>query len=447
MDLPLELIHNIAKYLSKDDLTQLRLVCKYFAEVFVPLLFNSILLVANARKLEDARLTVSHFPTTIKTVYISPINYPSMTEAKYVNAVLRACRTKQVGFSQCHLDLGYKAYCKLRKEQQEIMASREISMLLCQILNKAPNILRVVIRMAPTLSHITLGELHNYCTMNNCGLAVRSHELLRIPASTTSDCGMSFVPSLLLALSTTTATIRGIVVHPEPYHLRIPAVALRMSTRQVHNINMATSNLTKLVLSLEFISPADERVAMDGTFADLLSSTTKLECLFLRITTERNYNTFGTSKHVSFEALFQGCRLPRLKSFYLAGTQSRAESLLSFLSRSPSLEALVLRNHKLTSGAWVSLIELLRDQLDLRDVQLSGLSGGFEEDSYPEKTFYDDLRLVDKYFFRGGENPFLEGARDRYVRSLRGDQTPNWTGGQDNRTWYGVAFDDAYHGC
>jgi len=438
-DVPFELLLEIFKDLSKDDLMALRIVCKQFAVLLAPLVFSSVLLVANAKKLEDAKLILSHFPASIKTIYISPINHVARTQAKYENAVDRNCRPEHIRFPQCHLDLGYKAYCKLRKEQQEIMATREISIVLCQILNNAPKVSRLAIISSPELTNIAREELQEYCTKSNCGLSLETHSLLRLPAETASECGMLFVPSILLALSTASRPIPEILAGSHVYYMRIPASCLRMSTRQEHNFYPITSSLTKLALSLEVTSVADEQMVMDGTFASILASAAKLECLFLRIT-ERNH-IFPT-KRMPFDALFHECRFPRLKHLLLAGIESDARSLMIFILHSTHIKSLALRYHHITSGHWGALADLLRKRYKFTRIQLYEISGGFVKTSYPSFKEHD-VGMIHDYFFRGGENPFAEGAVERYSQSHGFKQRPNrsrYGGSYSDREWYQAMF-------
>jgi len=438
---PFELLLEIFRNLLKDDLMALRIVCKPFAEFLVPLLFSSVLLVANAKKLEDAKLILSHFPASIKTIYISPINYPARTQARYENAVDRGCRPEHVRFPQCHLDLGYKAYCKLRKEQQEIMATREISIVLCQFLNKAPKVSRLAIISAPELTSIAQEELKEFCTMNKCGLSLETHSLLRLPAETASDCGASFVPSLLLALSTASTQIRELLAGTHVYSMRLPAACLKMDAQQIQNLSPVTSNLTKLALSLDSISPADKGVITNGTLASVLASATKLECLFLRTTMERTLSFF-VSDYSPFEDLLQGCRFPKLRSLFLAGQESHAKSLIEFLLHSPCLQSLGLRYYNLKSGSWAAVAEMLRKQSSLTNIQFYELRGGYMPDSYMEFRGYE-CEFMQNSLFRGGENPFLEGAVERFIQSpswMRRPDSGMYYYGNAERDWYQEVF-------
>lgn len=441
MDMPSELLLEIFTRVSKADLMALRIVCKQFAGFLVPLLFGSVLLVANAKKLEDAKLILSHFSASIKTIYISPINYPARTQSRYENAVDRGCRPEHVRFPQCHLDLGYKAYCKLRKEQQEIMATREISIVLCQFLNKAPKVSRLAIVSAPGLTTIVQEELREFCTLSDCELSLEAHSLLRLPAETASDCGTSFVPSLLLALSTSATQIREILAGAHVYSMRLPAACLKMDARQIRNLSPITSNITKLALSLDSVTPADKEVITNGTLASVLASATKLECFFLRTTTERTFGCF-INGYSPFEDLLQGCRFPKLRSLLLTGQECHAESLIEFLLHSPSLRSLALRCYKLRSGSWAAVAEMLRKQPNLTNMQFCELRGGLIPDSYKHLRSYE-CAFIQNTLFHVGENPFLEGAVESFVQSLdwmrRSDSGMCYYGNAE-RDWYEKVF-------
>lgn len=416
-------------------------MCKQFAVFLVPLVFSSVLLVANAKKLEDAKLILSHFPASIKTIYISPINYLARTQARYENAVDRGCRREHVQFTRGHLDLGYKTYCKLRKEQQEIMATREISIVLCQVLNKAPKVFRLAIVSAPELTSIAREESRDYCTMSNCGLSLKKHSPLRLPAETASDCGALFVPSLTLALSTASTQIREILAGTHVYSMRLPAACLRMDARQLQNLSPMTSNLAKLALSLESVSPADKEVIANGTVASVLASATKLESFFLRTTMERSSGIF-VRDYSNFEDLLQGCHFPKLRSLFLGGQESHDLSLMKFLRHSPSLQSLALHSYKLRSGSWAAVAEMLRKQSNLTNTQFHELRDGQMPDSYMHLRGYE-CDLIQNSLFRGGENPFLESAVERFV------QSPSWLQRPDSamnkywnveRDWYQEVF-------
>lgn len=440
MTIPLELLQQTGNYLEKDDFANLRLVSKYFNQAFLSRLFDSIMLIAHTRKLQHAKLIASRFSGSVRTVYLAPINYPAITEATYGNTVKRLSQGSKISFCELHLKLGYKAYCKLRKEQQEIMASREISMVLCQILSQAPSVVRVIVTKCPLLDRISPANLPEYCPLANCGLSVNSHNHLMFSPSTPQECNMSFAPSIILALSTAPRAIKDIIAEPEEYYLRVPAASLRIGAHQARNLTPTTAALTRLALTVDVISSADNRFIADGLLAAMLSAATRLTCLLLRFTTNRDRgSSMSYSKFVPFEAVFKDCCFPLLQDVLLMGMESSVRGLTSLLGHSPSIERLAVYHHKLTPDEWFSFAELLRRFSSLKNVEIFKPFGNPVNPESPEPIFYSDRGMMGTFLFEQGENPFAEGAFDRYKQTsplVRSLHLP------DYRDWFRETFSD-----
>ena len=436
LPIPNEILVHIAKDLLKHDIASLRQACKHFRAMYTPLLFNTVLLVSNARKLEDAKQITLTFPEHIRTIYISPIDYPLMTEKRYGNVVDQDSRGSKA--LQDHLALGYQTYCKLRKEHQEITASREISMVLCHILDRVSNNIRVVAKIPPRLKRIRAEERREYCPGNGCKLSVARHSALRPSPTATSDCGASFMPSLMLALSNATPHVNEIIVGPGSWQMKgIPATSFRMSARQIKNLSTITSKLTKLALTLQFVSENDKRVATDGTIATVLASATNLESLCLEMTTEYVY---GHRYRVGFVriALLQECRFPILKKLLLSEVETHLEDLTSFLSGLPHLESLGLHCHHLISGKWFFLVQFIRDHLNLEKLFIHSPYQHIANQDHPYPIFKEDHGLVENYLFRGGENPFQEDVAQHLALTRGG-------GGSDFGEWFCSEIYDEGH--
>lgn len=408
LDIPFEITLSIAGYLSKREFMRLRLTCKQLNEIFRPLVFRSVLLAPSAEVIERAKLIATHFPTFVKTIYITITNYTPMRKDQYEQRVGWRCTPRDRNVFERHLDTGYKAYCRLQEGQQEIMNSRELSMVLCLILAQASNIVRVVFTTAPPLTAITEGEMSDYCPFKDCTLSADHHSWLKVQPNTASDCNVSFLPSVFLALSTASKSIREIVTEPGLRLFDINVDSSSKTTCKFRDVPRWTTNLTKLAITLKFLTPSDEPIDANDTFLAMIRSATNLQCLLLRLKTEK---TERARRHetnfVSFEDLFQDSKFPKLRNMFLEGAESQPHSLLRLCEYSPSLRSLALHNHKLPDlNSWYTVVQSLQDRfkagkMDIFRPYISHQVG---------PVYYHDYGMLKQYLSNNGGNPFFSGA-------------------------------------
>ena len=137
MEVPPEVIGRILAHLKKEELKQVRLVCKKLERSAVYLLFNEVYLSANPAEIEIAQMTVRSFGKSIKTVYFSAVEYEEIKWGKFKNAVGRSDALE-------HVRLAYTNYCRLRQEQEEMFRAGTYFGQLCYVLRTVPNAQRLV---------------------------------------------------------------------------------------------------------------------------------------------------------------------------------------------------------------------------------------------------------------------------------------------------------------
>jgi len=431
MDLPPELLQEVLRYLLKNDLEQMRLVCKALSELGAPHLFHSIFLSANVADLEDARLSLTHFKHYIRTVIISPMYLETLSESAYRSEAVAgfqlAKATRNGNRWQEHLDLGFEAYCRQRQEAFAILSTGEISKLFCEAAGGSSNIHKVVFTNAPRQKKLNKTSVQEYCPIAACKIPCETHEnfrmIPRLQATGFGDGKRSLACSVIEAFSTTTPSVKELTAEfiDDDHHFLTPS-AFEMTPRQTSRTSAFVANLTKLRLCLTVNSLADEHAILNRTVAKVLSNACNMRCLFIEIGFPMGLYTDQTGT-TAFQATLNGCSFPKLRAFILAFGSARQDELVSLFEKSPLIEVLVFDGMTLQSGFWKEVVESARQHLPIKTIQMNQLFRGFEEPWARENLeWMDYFHDVGNFIFHDGPNPFSVPEVARYRQDLARDR-------------------------
>ena len=139
MDAPLEVLCLIfCHLLNKFALKAVRLVCKTFDQVAVPLPFDQIYLSDKQADMKIANLTVSRFGAYVNTLVLKPVYHISKTRPEIFHDTYRRPHS-----CECFHDRVQHAWRineGLDAEEQEVAKSGECPAQLCYALSKTQNL-------------------------------------------------------------------------------------------------------------------------------------------------------------------------------------------------------------------------------------------------------------------------------------------------------------------
>ena len=180
MEVPPEVLGRILAHLEKKDLKEVRLVCKKLERSAVSLLFDEVYLSTNPAEIEIAQNNVRNFGKSIKTVYVSAVEYKEMKWGHFKNSIGHSREKVE------YVRLAYANYCRLRQEQQDMFRAGTYFGHLCYALRTIPNAQRLVINDFEAYSELLecnkrvsrlwrMGDCPAHCSIQGCDFGNLQH--------------------------------------------------------------------------------------------------------------------------------------------------------------------------------------------------------------------------------------------------------------------------------
>lgn len=427
MELPPELVHEVLKVLPKKDLKQLRLVCKTLSELATSHLFDSIFLTAIQEDLDDARLTLEHFASHIKTIIISPMYFYPYDKADYREEVRAGFVAAKVEISQAvwlkHLNRGWHLYASLKQEAFDILANGKIGELFTEAIGHASNIRKVILVQEGRQKEFSTKALAKYCPLENCLVSRENHRWFRtypiLPPNGEGDSPPSPMRSIFMALSGKNVKVSEVTaprLHGEEPHYVSPS-SFDMTPLQVRSTYRFLGNLSKLKLSLNMDSSADQLAVMHGTVAKALSGATNLTCLLIDLH-DGMHHAILNSETTAFKAILGGCTFPKLRKFMLGLASAHEDELVLFFEENCTISMLVLSCVEIKSGSWSRVADTIKQHLPIETIHFEQLYGGLLEDELGAEVteWFDCFGNLESFMFHNGPNPLTVAEMARYRR-------------------------------
>ena len=424
MQLPLELLAIVAKYLGKTDLKRLRLVCKRLAEITAPFLFTSIFLSPDPYDLEHAELTLWRFKNLVKTIFLSPLRYPKISLLQYearVNEI--RCRSylwAPTWQMSRHIAKGYMIYCRKEQRTSQTSASTNFEVMVERVLREAPNARKVIITHRERFQD---EELRQYCSWLRCSLTPERHELFRLTAlqGLGDSRSLGIAQSFFAIIPAGTKKIKEVMMQtpgPDGGVFRMPMESFALPAGYTFQVSTFMANLVKLRLDIDDASKEKESLRK-GVTAKFLSQARNLQHLFL-----------GTSESCDngmFRFTLGCCRFPRLRILVLQNTGMDGVDLEPFFKGAPKLKRLVLEGCITTVFVAEQLLELIRAVTTLEALHMNCVFRDLGNPWDQEESFqyWDYNGDVEKYVLHDGPNPFSAQQLKRYISDSRKKSSKN----------------------
>ena len=427
MYLPLELRNLVFQDLTKSELKVARLVCKSFDQAAIPFLFDEVFVAARYSDLKIADLVASHFGGYLKTITLSFVGYKPLSLREYRR---QAQPKKALQYFNAHLHYAYEMYCKVGTDILEINESGELLAKVSLILNKSPNIRKMMITNCGNDDMYYTFRPHNHdpwkenelCPFKTCKLSVSDHLSFYLRPISPYQAAPNPLHVAMLAMSAAKTTITELAMlhqsqERSPHESFLTRNAFEMTTQQSYHLTLQLQSLTKLRMRL-----SDRRGGIviskpraGRPIAEALSSAVNLQSLFIEGV--RSELAFGHDTTTTMSSFLGGCEFPRLRSLILASMSLTEYELDDFLKTSPCLKYLTLQFCALTVGSWETLAIRLRSALRLKSVMFDSLTGGFS--GLQEGSYYDmNYHMVENFFLHNGKkNPFTKVAMDLWYEN------------------------------
>ena len=416
MDLPPELVEDVAQRLSKRDLKQLRLTCKQLAHNLAPNLFDSLFLSTDPADHETAESAMAHFGPWIKTVIVTPLGFPYLSRESYkwrARSEINCFRLPYRARFDQHVAMGYRAYRRVQTASDQIHTLSQLWLLFQQAIVTLPGVRRVVITHRRRAVHLTDTELANYCRWKTCSIPRAAHAAFRL-SPLFDDASPNIMRCISKILSARATNVKELIMEPRDssfsswltHYFTIDGEGLQQLNTGTPQASGFLANLSKLRLAVHehrFVG----NLSRTGIMAKVISQAQSLECLFLEKHWYEDWMDPDQGQSV-FRLMLGDCRLPKLRVLVLHDTNLVGDELLSFLSHSPGMSHLVLETCKLKAYRWKTLIERIKTETKLRTLHMNELSGGFKVAGLMKKwqTYVDYDGEVEKYLLSCGPNPF-----------------------------------------
>jgi len=401
MELPPEVLSDIFRDLPNADLKNIRLVSKSFLRVTTPMLFGTIRLAANTRALQISKLVCQHFASCVETIVVLPVGYRASANSArkewYNRKVLTDCSEQGL---QCPsreaIDKGYHMYRRLRSEASEILGDDEIYLLLCHFLNLAPRIRRIVLANFDYKDGVHASGQSAFTDYNRAvvgdGMCGTDGVLMDGPVRN--------FQKILLTIATAQCTIKELIFDQE---VALDPNAFQLSVRQQSHALHVLPALTKLQLSLGIghISGNTRKGFLEAGICRFLVHATNLKALAISMGQDTLDSSLDTNP-TSFQAVFDGCAYPSLRTLILSSFDTGAQEFLTFLERSKDLKHLAIEDCRLTTDSWEDFADAIRASLTLKSICINDLKGGFEA---PLISWYDRDDQMNGFFFNNAPNP------------------------------------------
>lgn len=447
MELPPEILQDIAQRLPKHNLKQLRLACKRLAESVAPSLFNSVFLSIHPADLESAEFMLAHFGASVKTIIVSPLKYRELSTSRYQSVVrsrIKCLRLPNNSRLDKHLKIGYRLHARLVD-----IAGRDSSMSgLWDTLQKAFRISlgarKIIITYRHRYQHLTDLELARLCRWKTCPMSRDMHTAFRLdPLHTYSMRACTELGhSLRDILSGSTRNIKELVMEPTT-NADLPFFKMCMGdfrlAQATPSILPAMANLTHLCLAI------NQRHGENRYWTDLipnfLSQAPNLEKLFLEMVSNRLFRP--PTPPSAFYLAFSGYTLPKLKVLVIKGVDMVGDELLLFLAASTGLKHLVIECSQLGSYLWGRLLERIKDETNLDALHLNQLrcgdvTGSIIAELRPDYIdYYGDIGT---YLLFGGPNPLSAERLALFTNEEQAGRYDNLSVPQISKEYYEKYF-------
>lgn len=445
IQLPLELVQEILRPLSRKDLKKLRLVSKTLANIVTPLCFDSIFLSIDPLDLGKARNILKSFTPLIKTMVISPIRYANLGEEKYRECVQSLERPGHQITTRTHIDehmkLGFKEYNGIQDRSSHRSAHYKMLRCLRVALETSPNLEKVVVTHRRRYTELTGLELAKFCSFEECEIPFEMHALLRL--SPHQSCWGLPSPDVSYALSSiimfSQPRMRELIMEPcdKPFirfevkiasafeapftdtprrdEINFRSGLSRLRVLASCDVTKFISNLTRLRLGIDISwMPKSPKTRM---IPSILAHARELECLFLDGLTGYLNDPDDPDDPVvsSFRYMLHGCRFPKLRVFVLGNSAMHGDELLPFLTSSPLLKRLVIDDCCLSHQRWEHLIEGIKLNTRLDDLFMDVLwEAFFGSEDWVYVHYADCAGDINDFIFHDRPNPFSGGKRKQY---------------------------------
>ena len=448
MDVPTEVLELIFRYISKKNLKSVRLVCKAWDRTVVPLLFDEVFISTCRADFEVALLIAAEFGQHIKTLTISTEIYLNMDVYEFQAKMKSWMQWRPYGLPKHlreHRWYGWENYCILEQEQIEDFETGSCLESLCTALKHLPKLQKIIIAdgrrpdieyPGGKMTRFSLeGQRRNTrhwrlpgpCPIDGCRVSLANH--LKFQVTPESGLGASIGNPwelAMLAMTEVKPNIKELVLNPRN-NFRINI----FNPQLPYDLRDHMRSLNKLRLDLEFEHLDAE--LHNGSIANTLAVATQLRSFYLRMRGDMSTPLPMTL----FQSCLRGCTFDKLESLFLDGLDSMAEELLQFVQGSARLKQITLYCHDLTTGAWETVADNIKDTCSLRSVELNMLFGGLPDDWLIDRDwpgYVDHLGSVEVFFLNKGPNPFTLETLQDCDRKIQDQQRPVKEYCHDKRT-------------
>lgn len=415
MYFPPEILSAILCDQPRIELKKARLVCKAFDAAAVPLLFDEIFVAVRYADIERSNLLASRFGPFVKTlIFYSEYLEP---EKSYFECPMADTDLATIYYTSC---------CKLRAEQTELLNGGEFYGHLCSLLLVLSSLQKVIITnvcraqglcwchqayfdgctrtfnpwsdmVYPALKSLRPAPDHN------CFESINDLERMRSNAW----------PEVLHALFTSGKTnVKEIVTEVGDGFSGLAPSAFCMTPRQRFCAAKVLPNLASLHLHLDvnFIHDSLDGLYLEGVIAGTLSGAINLESLTIEmIGNNMHLDEEDQDTCMTFESILGGCKMPRLVTFRLSNLTITETGMTAFLQESLGIRHMSLDQVNMISGSWENMFQTIKDTLALESYQSGSLYGGVTVAGFEHWKYQSD-RLIDKFLFGDGPNPFRKAA-------------------------------------
>lgn len=383
----------------------------------MPLLYDEIFITSTYSAIDKSRSIASQFAPHIKTLRITFLQYRFYAKNEFAEERKNWFVNRDLTRIDGHLEYAFEVYTKAWKEHSEILEQGELMATLCYILTTSKGLKKIVLTDWGSLDGEVDGDpaiatqhlcglwgLEYLCPYRTCNLSEADH-LTFFDHPTTGFGEPKITPwsLVIVALSTSNASIPEIVVRTEGVEGCMPNAHFAMSPRQNAQARNQLQNLTKLRLSIWF----PPNIAFSHDAARALCAATNLKILFVE--SDHVIEPSFSDQLTKLPALLEGCRFPKLQSLMLIHLDTKENELLRILQTLPTIVHLTIVALTLNDGTWAGVAQRLRGVLPLQSMVFHDLYGGWG-DLQDWKNRDVDPREVNKFFFSGGRNPFNEDA-------------------------------------
>ena len=449
MELPLELLLDVIKLLSRKDKKTLRLVSKLFSAVATPLVFDSIYLSHNFEDLTKARSALDKYVSFINTIVLSPIQYLPLIKYKYKEWVKRELgltgRSPHGWRVEEHITLGFRTLDELTSKSS-FHSKGLLESLFRAKLRRSSNLKKIVITNRKRYEKFPMAK---YCDLKDCGLPTEKHETFQLSPWQCSghtpnyslgrrdpQCLMPWIADLISGSGSMLGEL--IVEHERTSNslTRINTQTFLCFTQSIIERPDLTSNLTSLRLSVDnrtfaygslkyerslFRSEIDISARMMAKHLACAKNLEKLSLMIVNCPIEKQASRSPTMFHY----LLHGCRFPRLRIFVLDGCSMENKEATDFLDGSPELRHLVLASCWLQGSChwrgynWAPFAELIKAKTHLATLSMENLVGHSTNGLDYGDRFVDPDGAVEKFLLHDGPNPFAYDSDEEYQKIWR----------------------------